>query len=153
MKREEAVRIIKECKEKGFKHTFYTLNEYHTALDIAIKALEQEPCNDVISRQAVLDVIDRELFKWDVMSEVRQMPSVTPQTKTGHWIPVSEMLPAEDGFYLATCDGEICGESEPFSGLAEIKNGKWVDDEEDYQCVVAWMPLPEPYKPQKMRDK
>ena len=43
MKREEAVRIIKECKEKGFKHTFYTLNEYHTALDIAIKALEQEP--------------------------------------------------------------------------------------------------------------
>lgn len=43
MKREEALRIIKECKEKGFKHTFYTLNEYHTALDIAIKALEQEP--------------------------------------------------------------------------------------------------------------
>ena len=46
MKREEALRIIKECKEKGFKHTFYTLNEYHTALDIAIKALEQEPCKD-----------------------------------------------------------------------------------------------------------
>lgn len=43
MTREEVVRIIKECKEKGFKHTFYTLNEYHTALDIAIKALEQEP--------------------------------------------------------------------------------------------------------------
>ena len=42
MKREEALRIIKECKEKGFKHTFYTLNEYHTALDVAIKALEQE---------------------------------------------------------------------------------------------------------------
>jgi hypothetical protein len=40
--REEAARIIKECKEKGFKHTFYTLNEYHTALDTAIKALEQE---------------------------------------------------------------------------------------------------------------
>ena len=47
MTREEAVRIIKKCKEKGFKHTFYTLNEYHTALDIAIKALEQEPCEDV----------------------------------------------------------------------------------------------------------
>ena len=38
--REEAARIIKECKDKGFKHTFYTLNEYHTALDTAIKALE-----------------------------------------------------------------------------------------------------------------
>ena len=30
--------------------------------------------------------------------------------------------------------------------LAEYENGKWVDDEEDYQCVLAWMPLPKPYK-------
>ena len=42
MTREEAIKIIKECKEKGFKHTFYTVNEYYTALDMAIKALEQE---------------------------------------------------------------------------------------------------------------
>ena len=41
MTREEAARIIKKCKEKGFKHTFYTLNEYHTALDMAIKALDK----------------------------------------------------------------------------------------------------------------
>ena len=53
MTNKEAVEIIKECKEKGFKHTFYTLNEYHTALDMAIQALEQEPCEDAISRQAV----------------------------------------------------------------------------------------------------
>lgn len=62
------------------------------------------------------------------------------------WIPVSERLPEKNGFYLATYDGEICGENEPFTGLAEYENGKWVDDEEDYQCVLAWMPLPEPYK-------
>ena len=62
------------------------------------------------------------------------------------WIPVSERLPEKDGFYLATCDGEICGEDEPFSGLAEFENGKWTDDEEGYQCVLAWQPLPQPYK-------
>jgi len=62
------------------------------------------------------------------------------------WIPVSERLPEKNGFYLATCDGEICGENEPFTGLAEYENGKWVDDEEDYQCVLAWLPLPQPYK-------
>jgi len=58
MKREEALRIIKECKEKGFKHTFYTLNEYHTALDIAIKALEQEPIKRDIAGYEGLYTID-----------------------------------------------------------------------------------------------
>ena len=62
------------------------------------------------------------------------------------WIPCSERLPSEDGFYIATCDGEICGEEQPFTGFAEFENRKWVDDEDDYQCVLAWMPLPEPYK-------
>ena len=42
MTREEAARIIKKCKDKGFKYTFYTLTEYHTALDVAIQALEQQ---------------------------------------------------------------------------------------------------------------
>lgn len=41
MTREEAIKIIKECKEKGFKYTFYTIEEYHTALDMAIKALDK----------------------------------------------------------------------------------------------------------------
>lgn len=62
------------------------------------------------------------------------------------WIPCSERLPEEDGIYLATLDGEIVGEDKPFSGLAEFENGKWIDDEEDYQCVLAWQPLPQPYQ-------
>lgn len=61
------------------------------------------------------------------------------------WIPCKGRLPDRDGFYLATMDGEIIGEDKPFSGLAEFKNGKWDDDEVDYQCVLAWKPLPEPY--------
>lgn len=57
------------------------------------------------------------------------------------WIPCSERLP-EDGTYLCTLDGELLGEQEPFTGMCGIKNGKW--DEEG--CVIAWKPLPEPYK-------
>ena len=57
------------------------------------------------------------------------------------WIPVTERLP-EDGYYLATLDGELVGQEEPFTGMCGIENGKW--DDED--CVIAWMPLPEPYR-------
>ena len=57
------------------------------------------------------------------------------------WIPVEEKLP-EDGTYLCTLDGELVGEQEPFTGMCGIENGKW--DEEG--CVIAWKPLPEPYK-------
>lgn len=63
------------------------------------------------------------------------------------WIACDDRLPKKDGFYLATIDGEIAGEDKPFSGLAEFENGKWVDDEDDYQCILAWQPLPEPYRP------
>ena len=46
---------------------------------------EQEPCEDAISRQAVLDVIEREEFKGDAISEIEKLSSVIPQPKTGHW--------------------------------------------------------------------
>ena len=41
MTREEAIKIIKECKEKKFKYTLYTVNEYHDAMEMAINALEK----------------------------------------------------------------------------------------------------------------
>ena len=65
------------------------------------------------------------------------------------WIPVEERLPEKDGFYIATMDGEVAGQEDPFTGLAEFENGKWIDDEDDYRCVIAWRPLPEPYKPKQ----
>lgn len=60
---------------------------------------------------------------------------------TNGWIPVEERLP-EDGTYICTLDGELCGLEEPFTGMCGIEKGIW--DEPD--CVIAWRPLPEPYK-------
>lgn len=60
------------------------------------------------------------------------------------WIPVDERLP-EDGTYLCTLDGELCGIEEPFTGMCGIENGIW--DEPD--CVIAWRHLPEPYRPER----
>ena len=57
------------------------------------------------------------------------------------WIPCSERLPNEDGFYLVTItDGEqiaVC--KMPFVEFEWKDN--WFDDE-----VIAWMPLPSAYQ-------
>lgn len=68
------------------------------------------------------------------------------------WIPVEREQPEEDGFYIATMDGKIVGQEEPFVGLAEFENGKWIDDEEDYKCVIAWRPMPEVYRTERSRE-
>ena len=60
------------------------------------------------------------------------------------WIPVEERMP-EDGTYLCTLKGELCGIEEPFTGMCGIENGIW--DEPD--CVIAWRPLPEPYQAER----
>lgn len=65
------------------------------------------------------------------------------------WIPVEDRLPEEDGTYLCTLDGELCGIEEPFTGMCGIEDGIW--DEPD--CVLAWRPLPEPYRPERSSNE
>ena len=92
MTREEAARIINECKNEGFKYTLYTKEEYHMALDMAIKALEQQPCEYTISRQAVLEQINCWIgsgeYKYTNATEylTKRIKGITQ--KEGHWIPV-----------------------------------------------------------------
>ena len=57
------------------------------------------------------------------------------------WIP-AEKKPSEDGFYVATMSGALVDQEEPFVGLAEFDDGEWVDGDD----VIAWRPLPEPYR-------
>lgn len=84
MTREEAIKNIKE-------HCYFAslLPQAKEALDVAIKVLEQEPCEDVISRQAVIDVIERWLKCSDyneaerhIMRAIRSilydLPSINP---------------------------------------------------------------------------
>lgn len=72
------------------------------------------------------------------------LKKLSEEQRKHRWIPVSERLP-EDGTYLCTLDGELCGIDEPFTGMCGIENGKWGEE----GCVAAWMPLPEPYQPKE----
>lgn len=67
------------------------------------------------------------------------------------WIPVSERLPKESGYYLVNVYIEDCCFSEvsicwfAHSDDYSITAGEWRECADD-ELVTAWMPLPEPYK-------
>ena len=66
------------------------------------------------------------------------------------WIPVSERLPEKRGMYIVTekvfslDDREHTGRFNRMTEQVEFCNGKW--QRARFYEVVAWMPLPEPYK-------
>lgn len=60
-----------------------------SALDVAIKALEQETCEDAISRQAALECLDWKYPDKLPKTKIMELPPVIPlsqEPKTGHWI-------------------------------------------------------------------
>lgn len=71
---------------------------------------------------------------------------------TSNWIPCSERLPNEIEFQEAYCRNQyaaeflvtIKGATRPTT--LYFKNNSWFDEERNYYKVVAWQPLPAPYK-------
>lgn len=69
-----------------------------------------------------------------------------------HWIPCSERLPEENGQYLITIKYKHVNDS--YEDVY-AEHGEWLDGKWDMFCfghcgevedIIAWMPLPEPYK-------
>ena len=107
-----------------------------------LKTLEQQPCEDCISRQAVLDEINEVGVKgFETYNDYSQLydfvdtlPSVTPKGKIG-WIPVTEGLPEESKRYVIfTKYNDV---------MTDFYTGERFLQGDD---ILAWMPLPEPYK-------
>ena len=127
--------------------------------------------DDLISRQAAIDAAEsayvRNMFPTPL---IREIPPVEPGQQ---WIPVSKRLPEDlsevnvtwvnhnpEPYYEFTKD-------KPFTATAVYYKGEWywysatcVDYLGEYgRCdwnkigeaieITAWMPLPEPYKPNK----
>ena len=79
--------------------------------------LAQEPCEDAISRQAVLD----QTYLWSkdeflrvtnpfdyLRKRINDLPLVTPQPKTGHWILLDEC--SNSGYYCSECQKKVVKE-------------------------------------------
>lgn len=94
-----------DCKE--YDQEKHCCHRWSKVIRNTVEEMKQQPCEDCISRQAVLD--KKELVKLDdgqsfyciSPEDVETLPPVTPQPKIGHWIKIS---PAE----IYECD--ICGQ-------------------------------------------
>ena len=82
MTREEAIELLHDIQTDA---VYNVLSSEKEALDMAIKALEQQPCDDAISRETVLEIIEKEEFKGDAIYGIERLPSVTPTRPTARW--------------------------------------------------------------------
>ena len=128
--------------------------------------------NDFISRQGALDLLSANVlyletesdalrvgqYIKDVKDGIRNLPAIEP--RRGRWIPVTERLPEENGMYLVTMTEKAKAEELGFD-LDEIEVSKMRYNSNGWQLprhipswinevvkdeVIAWMPVPEPYK-------
>lgn len=82
MTREEKINtlkaVIQECEE-------YQWQRRETLFEI-IKNLEQQPCEDAISRADAVRVASGYCHPANIAKELAKLPPTQPKIKTGHWI-------------------------------------------------------------------
>ena len=119
-----------------------------------------EPCEDCVRRATILAEMEERYKHGDAITlgYIRGLPSVAPRPR---WFPVSERLPEEDGEYLLW--GKVIEDEENYIFIGDYDScaeafGCWknyydpitlgfLDGELlEYASVIAWMPLPKPYK-------
>lgn len=111
--------------------------------------------NDTISRQALMKEFSdfvRESNNsdfaptptWnDAVSLVGSMPSADIAPR---WIPVTDRLPEQEGQYLVCCNNKH-HQFEVARFYINYDGDRWFCcDWNDPEKIIAWMPLPEPYK-------
>lgn len=76
---------------------------------------------------------------WQIKQDIK---IIETQPQVGEWIPVSERLPETDDLMLVSCRTKKGVNS---VNRAYCSNGAW-HGSGSMSGVVAWMPLPEPYK-------
>ena len=93
--------------------------------------------SDLIDRQQAIDALD---CINGVEEVLRSLPPAQPEPQ---WIPIAEHLPKDGTWNIFTDGKNISVERYKADAIDHFfPNGRWFDLED----VIAWMPLPEPYR-------
>lgn len=101
--------------------------------------------SDLISRQQAIDAIENSSkpYVWQGAEIVRNLPPARPELQ---WIPISDRLPRDGSWNIFTDGKNISVERYKEDAIDHFfPNGRWFQLED----VIAWMPLPEAYRPNK----
>lgn len=100
MTREELIKKLEHYRYcLKFQYGWYSKDD-DEAFDMAIEALEQEPCADMVSRDSMWEVLQR-LYgtEGELVEELMSLPPVLPMPKIGKWICKKE----EDSYRCSLC--------------------------------------------------
>lgn len=132
MTKEEAITILnRQIDDDPFARTEYR-KQVHEALNMGIKALEQKPSEDTISRQAVLSKFKEVCFSKEwvqfridygshgqrdfLINYIEQLPSITPHYTDVEIQKMQEMEQAE------------IQKAYELGKASQKKTGHWIDD-------------------------
>ena len=124
------------------------IRHHNEVLEFTIKTLEQESCDDTVSREAV-----KELFQeGSVMGMyyflgIDKLPSVTPARKKEEWIPCDEKLPKPNELVDNVRKYYLIQDEYGDMYVARYTRDGWISIDSILQDnIVAWMPLPLSYQ-------
>ena len=101
---------------------------------------------ELISRADAIEAVAVAICKdEDEIEALRALPSADA---VHGWIPCSERLPSESGDYLCTIPLDA---DETYTEVLMFHKGRFYEDDAEWGAtfhddVLAWMPLPKPYK-------
>ena len=140
MKNKTARREIESLDYYLQNHTNDYSEKSHTAMMMAIKALETQPCEDAISRKKVLNIITDWFAcgniadgKPTMRAQIKALPSVTPQYTEAEIQKMQEMEQAEieKAYELGKVESQPCEDCISRQAVLDIWHTRYSNNREE----------------------
>ena len=120
-------------------------------------AIDAIHCNIVVTGRENAELVAKTMGEF--VDRIKALPTIQPEVLAcgngeliaklePQWIPVSERLPEESGCYIITAYDGV-GHRTTFAKFQKKAKSWDLTGARSYWRVIAWMPLPETYKPNK----